>query len=193
VFNPDWTVPWSIATKEILPAVRADVGYLARNHYELRDRDGNVVDPATVDWSSITARNFPYTVVQLPGPWNALGRVKFMFPNEHAVYLHDTPSRSLFARAERAFSHGCIRVQEPLDFAEQLLGRDGWSKDRIDAQIATGEMKTVFLSQRLPVLLLYWTAEVDDDGHLHFYRDIYERDAAILEALEQPFHLDAPA
>jgi len=193
VFNPDWTVPWSIATKEILPAVRADADYLARNHYELRDRDGNVVDPATVDWPSITARNFPFTVVQTPGPWNALGRVKFMFPNEHAVYLHDTPSRGLFDRAERAFSHGCIRVQNPLDFAEQLLGRDGWSKDRIDAQIASGEMKTVFLTQRLPVLLLYWTAEVDDDGHLHFYKDLYDRDAAILDALEQPFHLDAPS
>ena len=193
VFNPDWTVPWSIATREILPAARANVDYFARNHYELRDRDGNVVDPATVDWSSITARNFPYTVVQLPGPWNALGRVKFMFPNEHAVYLHDTPSRSLFARADRAFSHGCIRVQDPLDFAEQLLGRDGWSKEKIDSQIASGDMKTVFLSQRLPVLLLYWTAEVDDDGHLHFYKDLYDRDAAILDALGQPFHLDAPS
>ena len=192
VFNPDWTVPWSIATKEILPAIRNDPAYLARNHYEIRNRDGNAVDPLTVDWSTITERNFPFTVVQLPGPWNALGRVKFMFPNEHAIYLHDTPSRSLFDRAERAFSHGCIRVQEPLDFAERLLGRDGWTRERIDAQIASGDTKTVLLSETLPVLLLYWTAEVDPDGHIHFYNDVYERDAAVLDALEAPFHLDLP-
>jgi len=192
VFNPDWTVPWSIATQEILPAVRKDPDYLAKGHYELRDRDGNVVEPGSVNWGEITARNFPYTVVQLPGPWNALGRVKFMFPNEHAVYLHDTPSRHLFARAERAFSHGCIRLQDPLDFAQELLGRDGWTRESIDAVIASGEIRTVFLSERLPVMLLYWTAEVDEDGHIHFYPDIYERDAAILDALGEPFHLDAP-
>ena len=115
-----------------------------------------------------------------------------MFPNQYAVYLHDTPSKSLFGRAERTFSHGCIRVDRPFDLAEVLLERDGWTRERIDAEIAKRTIKTVFLSEPLPVLLLYWTAEVGEDGQMHFYDDVYDRDQAILTALDSPYRVDIP-
>ena len=150
------------------------------------------MDPASVDWSTVTRNNFPYTLVQRPGPNNALGRVKFMFPNKYAIYLHDTPSKSLFGRAERTFSSGCIRVEHPFDFAEQLLGDDGWTQQRFQQVLDSGKTTTVFLKQPMPVLLLYWTVEVDDDGRVRFYRDVYGRDSRIAEELAQPFTLDLP-
>jgi murein L,D-transpeptidase YcbB/YkuD len=131
--------------------------------------------------------------VQRPGPDNALGRVKFMFPNEHAVYLHDTPSKHLFGKAERAFSAGCIRVERPFDFAEVLMGRDGWTQERFKEVLDSGEIRTVFLSKPLPVLLLYWTAEVREDGVVYFYQDIYDRDQSVADGLDAPFSLDRPA
>ena len=150
-------------------------------------RSSRSVDPNTVDWSQVTRRSFGYTFIQRPGPANALGRIKFIFPNEHAVYLHDTPSKSLFGQDSRAFSHGCIRVENPFDFAEVLLGPDGWDRAGIDAVIESRETKTEFLSSPLPVLLLYWTAEVDTDGVVYFYDDVYERDQRIIDALDTPF------
>ena len=130
--------------------------------------------------------------MQRPGPDNALGRVKFMFPNEHAVYLHDTPSKHLFGRAERAFSAGCIRVENPFDLAEILLGRDGWTQERFEDVLDSGETKTAFLSEPLPVLLLYWTAQIDEDGVVHFFQDIYDRDRSVADALGARFTLDRP-
>jgi murein L,D-transpeptidase YcbB/YkuD len=111
VFNPTWTVPPTIFREDILPELRRDPGYLAARHIEVIDAAGKRVDPQTVDWSG---RSFPYRLVQTPGADNALGRLKFMFPNEYSVYLHDTPSRDLFERSSRAFSSGCIRVENPL-------------------------------------------------------------------------------
>jgi L,D-transpeptidase YcbB len=137
-----------------------------------------------VDWSSRAA--FSYRFVQKAGPTNALGRVKFMFPNDYSVYLHDTPSRDLFTRESRAFSSGCIRVEEPLELAEQLLGR-GWGRRRIDDAIDSGETRTVFLDQPMPVMLLYWTAEVDAPGVVSFFPDVYGLDDAIIQALAAPF------
>lgn len=192
VFNPTWTVPYSIATREMLPQIQSNPDYFAKRDFDIKDRNGKIVDPNSIDWSSLSRGNFPYTLVQRPGPNNALGRVKFMFPNEHAVYLHDTPSKYLFGRAERAFSHGCIRTENPFDFAEVLLGRDGWTQERFKKLLDSGETKTVFLSKPLPVLLLYWTAEVRQDGIVHFYRDIYERDQAVAEGLDARFTLDPP-
>ncbi len=135
-------------------------------------------------------RSFGYTFVQRPGPGNALGRVKFIFPNKHSVFLHDTPSKALFDRSERAFSHGCIRVDNPFELAEVLLGPQGWDRARMDALKAT---KTVHLSKPLPVLLLYWAAGVGKDGGLRFLNDVYGRDERIARALEAPFEMELPA
>jgi len=189
VFNPTWTVPYSIATKEMLPKIKKDPDYFNNRDFDVKNRSGELVDPNSVDWSQVTRGNFGYTFIQRPGPRNALGRVKFIFPNQHSVYLHDTPSKYLFGQDSRAFSHGCIRVENPFDFAEVLLGQDGWDRARIDAQIESRETKTEFLSDPLPVLLLYWTADVGADGVVHFYEDVYERDQRLLDALNAPFEL----
>ncbi len=192
VFNPTWTVPYSIATKEMLPAIQRDPNYLSARNFDVKDRNGEIVDPASVDWSQVTRRNFGYTFVQRPGISNALGEIKFIFPNKHSVYLHDTPSKSLFIKAERTFSHGCIRVDRPFDFAEVLLQQDGWNREMIDAEIASRTTRSVFLSQPLPVLLLYWTAEPGEDGQIHFYNDVYERDQKILTALDSQYRVNIP-
>ena len=192
VINPTWTVPYSIATRDMLPAIKQDPNYLTSRNFDVKDRQGRIVDPDSIDWSQLSRRNFPYTFVQRPGPTNALGRIKFMFPNVHAVYLHDTPSRHLFSRAERAFSYGCIRVEDPFAFGEELLGSKGWTQERIEEVVDGGEMTTVYLPEPLPVLLLYWTAHVDPDGVVYFYDDVYGRDPAIARALAEPFTLDLP-
>ena len=184
VFNPTWTVPPTILRQDILPAQRRNPEYLASRNIDLFDTSGMRVDPAAVDWSE---RSFPYRFVQRPGPNNALGRVKFMFPNEHHVYLHDTPSVDLFDRDSRAFSSGCIRVENPLELAERLLG-DKWDRARIDAVLAAGRTEqTVFLDDPITVLLLYWTTEVDDQGRVFFLPDVYGRDGAVIQALGEPF------
>lgn len=187
VFNPDWTVPRSIVKNEIFPKASANPGYLAANTYDLTS-NGVPVDPATVDWSSYTAGTFPYGVVQRPGPRNALGKVKFLFPNKYSVYLHDTPSRQLFEKSERSLSHGCIRVEDPLKLAELILGdRLGWSRSKVDAAVAGRKMQSVGLPKPMPVLLLYWTVDPTFDGGGRFYRDIYGRDARLLKALNAEF------
>ena len=190
--NPTWTVPYSIASKEILPKIKRDPNYFATRDFDLKDRNGKLANPAKVDWSTVTERNFPFWLVQRPGPNNALGRVKIIFPNKHAVYLHDTPSKALFGKSERAFSHGCIRVENPFDLAEQLLGGDGWTQAKFQQVLDSKETKKVFLSKPMPVLLLYWTAMVDPEGLIYFYNDVYSRDQRIVDALNQPFRLDLP-
>jgi murein L,D-transpeptidase YcbB/YkuD len=192
VFNPTWTVPYSIATRDLLPQIQSDPGFFEDRGFDLRDRNGQLVEPSSVNWTQVAVGRFPFTLVQRPGPANALGRVKFMFPNEHAVYLHDTPSKYLFDRADRTFSSGCIRVENPFELAEVLLGTDGWNQDRLRQVLDTGKERTVFLSEPVPILLLYWTAQAGPDRTVSFFRDVYERDAAIIEALDQPFALDPP-
>jgi murein L,D-transpeptidase YcbB/YkuD len=182
VVNPTWTVPPTVFRNDILPAVRRNPAYLASRNIDVFDARGAAVDAATVDWSG---RNPPYRLVQRPGPDNALGRIKFMFPNEHAVYLHDTPSRDLFSRDSRAFSSGCIRVENPMELAEQLLGQRG--RARLEARIASGRTETVFLDNPMTVMLLYWTAEVDAAGRVSFFPDVYQRDASVIAALAEPF------
>ena len=184
VFNPTWTVPPTILREDVLPAVRRNTGYLAGRNIDVIDNGGRIVDPTSIDWSG--QRSFPYRFVQRPGATNALGRVKFMFPNDHSVYLHDTPSRDLFERESRAFSSGCIRVENPLELAQQLLGSK-WDAARIDAVIAGGRTDTVFLDDPVDVLLLYWTAEVDETGRVAFWPDVYERDPGVIEELGKPF------
>jgi murein L,D-transpeptidase YcbB/YkuD len=192
VLNPTWTAPYSIATRDLLPQIKQDPEFFETRGFDLLDRNGNRVNPSSVDWSGVTTNSFPYTLVQRPGPANAMGRVKFMFPNPHAVYLHDTPSRYLFDRADRTFSSGCIRIENPFELAEILLGPDGWDQERFSDVLDTKKERTVFLSQPVPVLLLYWTAQASPDGTVSFFPDVYQRDAAIDRALDEPFTLKLP-
>ena len=183
-FNPTWTVPPTILRQDILPAQRRNPDYLASRSIDVFDNRGLWLDPAGIDW--VGQRSFPYRFVQRPGLSNALGLVKFMFPNQHHVYLHDTPSRELFARDARAFSSGCIRVENPFELALHLLG-PRWDQARMDALVASGRTERVNLDAAITVLLLYWTTEVSDDGRIQFWPDIYSRDAAVIAGLEAPF------
>ena len=184
VFNPTWTVPPTVMRNDILPLVRQDPGALARRNISVIDAAGEIIDPSRIDWSA--SRGVPYRLVQGPGPGNALGQVKFIFPNEQFVFLHDTPSRELFQRPDRAFSSGCIRVESPLDLAALLLGGE-WSRGRIDEVIRSGRTETVFLQEPLTVMLLYWTTEVDDEGRTYFLPDVYDRDQAVIDGLHEPY------
>jgi murein L,D-transpeptidase YcbB/YkuD len=186
VFNPDWTVPSSIARNEILPKAKADPGYLTANNYVLKDAKG-IVDSRTIAWTAMSASNFPYMIVQQPGPSNALGLVKFLFPNKHSVYLHDTPNRELFDKTTRTFSHGCIRVQDPLKLAELILAKkNGWTRAQIDRAVASGKLTNVAPRGEISVLLLYWTAEPAASGGIVFHDDPYKRDPKLIEALNKP-------
>ncbi len=192
-FNPTWTVPPGILSKDIFPRLQRDPGYLAEKNMDVVDRNGKKVDPATIDFSKYTGRNFPYQLVQRPGPTNALGRVKFIFPNHHFVFLHDTPSKSLFGRTERAFSSGCIRVENPFELAELLLGDPAkWNQETMMALLDSEKPKTVFLKEPMTVMLLYGTVGVLDEGVVRFYNDIYKRDARVLKALNGDFEYDVP-
>jgi murein L,D-transpeptidase YcbB/YkuD len=167
VLNPTWTVPPTVLEHDILPGLESDPKYLERKGLE---KVGG-------------------QYVQAPGPNNALGRIKLMFPNPHFVYLHDTPQKSLFERESRTFSHGCVRVQNVFDLAELVLDDpQHWSKAKLLKAIETGKTQTITLEHRVPVLVAYWTAGVSPDGRAFFYDDVYGRDPAELQALNGPFH-----
>jgi murein L,D-transpeptidase YcbB/YkuD len=188
VFNPTWTVPPGIIANDILPAARKDPASITRRGLKVLDASGREVDPASVDWSRFKSGHIPYTLRQDPGPNNALGRVKLMFPNPYLVYLHDTPSQALFDRAERAFSSGCVRVERALELAALVLDEpDRWNTQSVGAVIAGGKLQNVTLKRRMPVLLAYWTAWVDPEGRVNFRRDLYGQDAQWAEALDAPF------
>ena len=182
--NPYWTVPYSIATTEYLPMLQRDPGALQGKN--IRVFSGNrEIDPWSVAWSSYSRASFPFTLRQDPGEGNALGRIKFMFPNKFNIYIHDTPSKSLFSRAQRSFSHGCIRAEAPFDLGEALLGPDGWTKAKLETVRDSGERRVIKLSKPLPVHLTYLTAWVNKDGSVHFRSDIYERDKVLAKAIAQ--------
>lgn len=183
VINPDWTVPNSIARNEYLPKLKQSPGALAAQNIHVYAGDGRV-DPYSVNWNAIKPSSFRYTLRQDPGPGNALGVIKFMFPNPYSVYIHDTPSKGLFSQSSRVFSHGCMRVQNPVELGEVILGTQGWSADRIRSIIASGKKTAVTLEQPIPVHVTYLTAWVNKDGSVHFRRDVYERDKRLLEGLE---------
>jgi len=192
VFRPEWNVPPGILAREILPRLKDDDDYdLAAQGLEVVDSNGRVVrDPSEVDWDDIdTTKALPYRIRQKPGPTNALGRVKFMFPNRFNIYLHDTPSRRLFEQKRRTLSHGCVRVEDPVQLAGFALdGQDGWSKDRIDEALddsAKPKSQMVSLKQPLPVYLLYLTAFVHD-GRMQFRNDPYGKDRRAMGRLGTP-------
>ena len=185
--NPYWNVPGSIAANEVIPAVLADPDYLRRNNLELvtgYGRDERYIDPYSVNWFAVDAYNPGFRFRQPPGRGNALGSIKFMFPNKHSVYLHDTPARSLFQRSRRAFSHGCVRLHEPLEFARALIADDGpWDLGQIKREIARGQNQSMPLNRKIPVHLTYFTAAVDKDGKIALREDIYGHDKRIATAL----------
>lgn len=183
VFNPTWTVPYSIATKETLPKLKRDPNYLGNRNMTLL-RNGKEIDPASVDFSKYSENNFPFTIRQEPGIYNALGRMKFIFPNKYSVYLHDTPSKSYFEKSERTFSHGCVRVQNPQLLAEQLLGDQNYDQNKINEVLITEKETIVHLKNKMTVMLMYWTCyENHENGKMYFYKDVYDRDRVILEEL----------
>lgn len=189
VVNPYWNVPRSIARNELLPKIKQDVSYLVNNDYQMLSGWGNdaaVIDPWSVDWSQVSRNSFGYRIRQNPGGGNALGRIKFMLPNRHNIYLHDTPAKSLFNRASRAYSHGCIRLHDPMGMAQTVLETTpGWSRARVEQTIASGQRRIVSLAEPIPVHITYITSWVDPDGTIHFRDDIYGRDASIIRALEK--------
>ena len=185
-FNPTWTQPTSIVKNETIPKLKKDSLYLEKNHYVLLDSKGNEVSVSGLDLKNLSASRFPYIVRQEPGPWNALGEMKFMFPNKYDIYLHDTPSKSLFNRASRAYSHGCIRVKNPVDLAVKLLEGTEYDRKKINAVLETHVTTRVNLPEPLDILLMYWTCGIDRNGKLFFVPDIYERDPAVLRELEKP-------
>lgn len=189
VFNPYWNVPHKLAVQDILPKIKEDPEFLSKKDFSLFSSwadDALEVQPATIDWSLLDKGNFPYRLRQKPGLNNALGTVKFMFPNKFAVYLHDTPSRSLFKSVARDFSSGCIRVEQPVWLAEYVLrGQNGWTESKIREIIDEGENKVVSLQHPIDVHLLYWTAWVGEDGLVQFRDDIYDRDQPLALALEE--------
>jgi L,D-transpeptidase YcbB len=179
VFNPTWGVPASIIVNEYGPKSRKDPSYLDRNGFKVINAKGDIVSSKSIDWYGMgQAPNFG--VQQPSGDGNALGEVKFVFPNGHDIYMHDTPTKNLFGESTRAFSHGCVRVQNPRDFAEVLLG---WSEFDVEATISSGESLPVGLKQKIPVHLTYFTAWTDADGKIQYFDDIYGRDDAIAKAL----------
>lgn len=183
VFSPYWNLPYSIMRNEILPKARKDPSYISAKNMEIVDNSGNVISPSAVDWSS---KSFPYRLRQKPGETNSLGLVKFIFPNNHSVYIHDTPARSLFEKEERAMSHGCIRVENPADLAAILLAdKPEWTKEKIFDAMHQSKEETVYLKNKIPVVLLYLTFWVDGGGQGHFRPDIYERDAKLLVELRK--------
>lgn len=187
VFNPAWRVPRDIAREEIVPLVREDPGYLAREGLHVIDAEAREVDPATIDWSDLPSR-LPWRFEQEPGPRNALGPVKLMFPNPYAVYLHGTPRPELFEQSVRAFSHGCIRLERPLELARYVLdgaayGDGEWNDAHLRDVLDSGRQTTAPLRRPVPVYIEYWTAWAGPDGTVQFRDDIYERDRALDRAL----------
>ena len=197
VFNPTWDVPPDIAKKEVLPAQQKDPEYLRRNHLRLyrgRGRAAREVDPATVDWKRLTPEEFGFAVKQDPGPDNSIGHVKFMCPNQFSVYLHDTPAGRLFSATQRDFSHGCVRVEHPLELALYLLrGKAGWDSARVAMAFDSLRNQVVRLPEPVPVHILYWTAWADERGRAQFRRDVYAVDSLLSEALSRARRLSPPA
>lgn len=185
--NPRWQVPPKLAVRDVLPEIQRDPTTIVRKGYRVYDaRTGSAVDPADVPWSTLGGRRFPYLLRQDPGPDNALGRFKLVMPNDYDVYLHDTPKRHLFTEDRRIFSSGCVRMEHPRDLSVALLaGHRKWTPARLDAAVAEGRELTIRLPKPVAVHILYWTAFVDDTGHLQLREDVYERDAALTEALAE--------
>lgn len=189
VFNPYWNVPTRIATVDKLPQIRQNPHYLTERGFSVRaswEMGAEELDPNSIDWNQVTRRNFSYFLRQDPGPQNALGQVKFLFPNDYSVYLHDTPGKNLFDRGQRLFSSGCIRLDQPMALAEALLRNhtDEQPASPVHAQ-SYANNQSIRLLEPVSVHLEYWTAWVDDQGQLQLRNDVYQRDQQVLTALRE--------
>jgi murein L,D-transpeptidase YcbB/YkuD len=189
VINPYWNIPQSLAIKDVLPKIQKNIHYIEQQKIKIfKDWSENAVeiDPETIAWNKIDPENFTYKLRQEPGPRNVLGRMKFIFPNKFAVYLHDTPNRSLFKENNRDFSSGCIRVEEPISLAVYLLQDDpSWTRERLMETIENKTPQIVGLKRPLTVHLQYWTAWVDETSRLNFRHDVYDRDRPLDRALKE--------
>lgn len=190
VLSPTWTIPPTIFRNDVLPELRKGPEYLSRRNMKILRFDGTEVDYHSINWEAVTAANFPFMIRQSPGADNALGRVKFMFPNKYKVYIHDTPGKELFAKEDRSFSSGCIRIEHPFELAKYLLADNpAWTDERIRNSMNADREQTVRLQKHIPVYMTYFTAWVSGTGGIHFRKDVYVRDKAVLTALrEQPLH-----
>jgi murein L,D-transpeptidase YcbB/YkuD len=189
VLNPYWNVPRSIAVSEIIPHIQRNSDYLSKHNMKILKGWGETeeeINPTSIDWDTMNKNTFKYRFRQEPGTRNPLGMIKFMFPNKFGVYLHDTQSKTLFERNIRSFSHGCIRIEKPIELAEHLLKNDPkWSKARIVTSIRKGATKNIRLPEPVNIHILYLTAWIDAEGSLNFRNDIYGRDKKLDEALKK--------
>ena len=183
VFSPYWNVPGNILENEIKPAMIRNPNFLASQDMEIVSRQGkNItqISPASINWKEVNGRIFKYIVRQRPGPKNSLGLVKFMFPNEYNVYLHDTPFDALFSQADRGFSNGCVRLEKPVELANYLLkDKPGWNEEKIDKAMLAKEEMWVNLKEKIPVYIVYFTSWADQDGNVHFRKDLYGHDKSL--------------
>jgi len=188
VLNPTWTITPDIVKNETVPSIIKDKNYLQKQRLRILDGSGAEVNPTSIPWNQYLGKHFPYTLRQDSGIDNSLGLIKFIFPNTYHVYLHDTPSKSLFGRTQRAFSHGCIRMQNPLELGKMIISNDPGNPtngEKFDQIIASGKTTTVILKQPLPIFLMYLTTNVQD-GVVLFKPDLYNRDQGISDALNRP-------
>lgn len=190
VLNPDWSVPVKIARMDILEHIREEPDYLTKHGFKVYssyEEDAVEIDPSTIDWLQVSSATLPYRFRQNPGMTNALGRIKFLFPNEFDVYLHDTPSKELFQKTVRNFSSGCIRIEKPIELATFLLhSNDGWDRERVLNRLKTTREEAVILKDPIAVHLFYWTAWVNSRGRVEFRDDVYDRDQPLDAALHRP-------
>ncbi|MCH7414228.1 L,D-transpeptidase family protein [Belliella sp. R4-6] len=182
VFSPYWNIPESITKEEIIPSIKKNKSYLTEKKMEIIAGSGEVVKMNTINWNA-EIEEFPYRIRQKPGGDNSLGLVKFMFPNEYNIYIHDTPARNLFSLESRALSHGCIRIQNPEQFAKILLKEKSWDDEKIKEAMNLKEEMVVDLDRKIPVVLIYMTFWADENGKANFRSDVYDRDSALLSAL----------
>jgi murein L,D-transpeptidase YcbB/YkuD len=184
-FNPTWTIPIMIFNKTILPEIKKDPQYLAKHQINIFDQRKRIVVPESLEWDDYPEKKFLYILRQAPGPNNALGLVKFMFPNDDMIYLSDTPVKNLFSMDHKTFSTGCIRVEKPFELAELLLNDSSrWHQNKFKQIIASQKTQIAYLKDPVPVLLLYWTVDVDNSGIVYFKEDIYNRDKAVIKGLK---------
>jgi L,D-transpeptidase YcbB len=186
--NPYWYVPPKIAREDLLPKIQENPYYLVRQNFRVFDswdKDARELNPFTINWASLNEDHFPFRLRQEPAAHNALGRVKFMFPNELSVYIHDTPSKSLFRRSSRPFSSGCVRVEAPLELVALLLRHQDWDQARLSEAVASNQRQVVILDDPIPVHLVYLTAWVATSGETHFREDIYGHDQTLFSALTE--------
>jgi murein L,D-transpeptidase YcbB/YkuD len=178
ILNPYWNVPTSIVRKEMLPKLKRNSNYLSKNNMELLSGT-TIIDPSTVNWSKYTS-SIPYSIRQKPGDDNALGKMKFIFPNNFSIYLHDTPSRSIFNESKRAFSHGCIRVENPMKLAQYILrNNQKWNSDNLQSSIESKKTISIQIKPSLPVYIVYFTAWIGNSGEVNFRNDLYNMDSQL--------------